>query len=109
MCASPREPEHEAPEAAQRALEEEEEARLASASLAAGDPTGWFDRLYAAGARGQVHRLLAGVAVTAPDQQQSGAAARRWHKFWACSCSRQLVNSMVSISAWPVPAAGSAS
>jgi Methyltransferase domain len=40
--------------AAQRALEEEEEARLASASLAAGDPTGWFDRLYAAGACGQV-------------------------------------------------------
>jgi hypothetical protein len=35
-------------------LEEEEEARLASASLAAGDPTSWFDRLYAAGARGQV-------------------------------------------------------
>ena len=28
MYASPREPEHEAPEAAQRALEEEEEARL---------------------------------------------------------------------------------
>ena len=41
-------------DAAQRAMEEEEEARLASASLAAGDPTGWFDRLYAAGARGQV-------------------------------------------------------
>jgi hypothetical protein len=39
----------------------------------------------------------------------AGAAARSWHKFWACSCSRQLVNSMVSISAWPVPAAGSAS
>jgi hypothetical protein len=38
MCASPREPEREAAEAAQRALEEEEEARLASASLAAGDP-----------------------------------------------------------------------
>jgi SAM-dependent methyltransferase len=37
-----------------RALEEEEEARLASASLAAGDPTSWFDHLYAAGARGQV-------------------------------------------------------
>lgn len=36
------------------ALEEQEEGRLASASLAAGDPTGWFDRLYAAGARGQV-------------------------------------------------------
>ena len=41
-------------DSAQRALEEEEDARLASASLAAGDPTGWFDRLYAAGARGQV-------------------------------------------------------
>ena len=54
MCASPRQPEHEAADAAQRVLEEEEEARLASASLAAGDPTGWFDRLYAAGARGQV-------------------------------------------------------
>ncbi|MBV9092992.1 MAG: class I SAM-dependent methyltransferase [Streptosporangiaceae bacterium] len=27
---------------------------MASASLAAGDPTGWFDRLYAAGACGQV-------------------------------------------------------
>jgi hypothetical protein len=40
MCASRREPVHEAAEAAQRALEEEEEARLASASLAAGDPTG---------------------------------------------------------------------
>jgi SAM-dependent methyltransferase len=37
----------------ERALEDEE-ARLASASLAAGDPTGWFDRLYAAGACGQV-------------------------------------------------------
>ena len=34
-----------------RALEDEE-ARLAAASLAAGDPTGWFDRLYAAGAAG---------------------------------------------------------
>ncbi len=33
---------------------EEEEARLAAASLAAGDPTGWFDRLYAAGAAGRV-------------------------------------------------------
>ena len=54
MCASPRQPEDEATDAAQRVLEEEEEARLASASLAAGDPTGWFDRLYAAGARGQV-------------------------------------------------------
>jgi hypothetical protein len=38
MCASRREPVHDAAEAAQRALEEE--ARLASASLAAGDPTG---------------------------------------------------------------------
>ena len=37
----------------ERALEDEE-ARLASASLAAGDPTGWFDRLYAAGAAGRV-------------------------------------------------------
>ena len=36
------------------ALEAAEEGRLASASLAAGDPTGWFDRLYAAGASGQV-------------------------------------------------------
>jgi SAM-dependent methyltransferase len=37
----------------QRALEAEE-ARLAAASLATGDPTGWFDRLYAAGAAGRV-------------------------------------------------------
>ena len=37
----------------ERALEDEE-ARLASASLATGDPTGWFDRLYAAGAAGRV-------------------------------------------------------
>lgn len=36
-----------------RALEDEE-ARLAAVSLAAGDPTGWFDRLYAAGAAGRV-------------------------------------------------------
>ena len=36
-----------------RALEDEE-ARLAAASLATGDPTGWFDRLYAAGAAGRV-------------------------------------------------------
>ncbi len=36
-----------------RALEDEE-ARLATASLAMGDPTGWFDRLYAAGAAGTV-------------------------------------------------------
>lgn len=52
----------------ERALEEEE-ARLAAASLATGDPTGWFDRLYAAGAAGRVpvpwsrrepHPLLAG-------------------------------------------------
>ena len=80
MCASPRQPEHEAADAAQRALEEEEEARLASASLAAGDPTGWFDRLYAAGARGQMpvpwrrrqpHPLLAGWASA---QELSGAA-----------------------------------
>lgn len=34
--------------------EEEEEERLASRSLAAGDPTGWFDRLYAAAATGRV-------------------------------------------------------
>jgi SAM-dependent methyltransferase len=33
---------------------EEEEERLASASLAADDPTGWFDQLYAAGVSGQV-------------------------------------------------------
>ena len=33
---------------------EDEETRLASASLATGDPTGWFDRLYAAGAAGRV-------------------------------------------------------
>ena len=39
--------------AAERRLEEEE-ARLASASLATGDPVGWFDRLYAAGAAGRV-------------------------------------------------------
>ncbi len=39
--------------ASERALEDEE-ARLASASLATGDPTGWFDRLYAAGAAGRV-------------------------------------------------------
>jgi SAM-dependent methyltransferase len=39
--------------ASERALEDEE-ARLAAASLAAGDPTGWFDRLYAAGAAGRV-------------------------------------------------------
>ena len=82
MCASRREPVHEAAEAAQRALEEEEEGRLASASLAAGDPTGWFDRLYAAGARGQVpvpwrrrqpHPLLARWASA---QELSGAGQR---------------------------------
>ncbi len=33
---------------------EDEEARLAAASLAVGDSTGWFDRLYAAGAAGRV-------------------------------------------------------
>jgi hypothetical protein len=33
---------------------EEEEERLASASLTSDDPTGWFDQLYAAGASGQV-------------------------------------------------------
>ena len=37
----------------ERALEDEE-ARLAAASLATGDPTGWFDHLYAAGAAGRV-------------------------------------------------------
>lgn len=37
----------------ERALQDEE-ARLAAASLATGDPTGWFDRLYAAGAAGRV-------------------------------------------------------
>lgn len=82
MCASHREPVHEAAEATQRALEEEEEARLASASLAAGDPTGWFDRLYAAGARGQVpvpwrrrlpHPLLVHWASA---QELSGAGQR---------------------------------
>ena len=31
---------------------DEEEARLASQSLAAGDPTGWFEQLYAAGESG---------------------------------------------------------
>lgn len=39
--------------ASERALEDEE-ARLAAASLAVGDPTGWFDRLYAAGTAGRV-------------------------------------------------------
>jgi SAM-dependent methyltransferase len=39
--------------AGERALEAEE-ARLVAESLAAGDPTGWFDRLYAAGAAGRV-------------------------------------------------------
>jgi SAM-dependent methyltransferase len=39
--------------AGERALEDEER-RLAAASLAAGDPTGWFDRLYAAGAARRV-------------------------------------------------------
>jgi SAM-dependent methyltransferase len=33
---------------------EQEEERLASRSLAAGDPTAWFDELYAAGASGRV-------------------------------------------------------
>jgi 2-polyprenyl-3-methyl-5-hydroxy-6-metoxy-1,4-benzoquinol methylase len=33
---------------------EKEEERLAAASLAAHDPTDWFDQLYAAGASGQV-------------------------------------------------------
>jgi SAM-dependent methyltransferase len=41
------------PNASERTLDEEE-ARLAAASLAAGDPTGWFDRLYAAGTAGRV-------------------------------------------------------
>jgi SAM-dependent methyltransferase len=35
--------------------EEQEERRLASRSLAAGDSTGWFDELYAAGVAGRVH------------------------------------------------------
>jgi hypothetical protein len=56
--------------ASERALEDEE-ACLAAASLAAGDATGWFDRLYAAGAAGRVpvpwsrsepHPLLTGWA-----------------------------------------------
>jgi SAM-dependent methyltransferase len=33
---------------------EEEENRIAPAYLAAGDPTGWFDELYAAGERGRI-------------------------------------------------------
>ncbi len=33
---------------------EQEERRLASRSLAAGDPTGWFDELYAAGVAGRI-------------------------------------------------------
>jgi pimeloyl-ACP methyl ester carboxylesterase/SAM-dependent methyltransferase len=33
---------------------EEQGGRLASRAIAAGDPTGWFDRLYAAGAAGEV-------------------------------------------------------
>jgi hypothetical protein len=37
-----------------REVWEELEDRLASRSLAAGDPTGWFDRLYAAGVAGEV-------------------------------------------------------
>jgi SAM-dependent methyltransferase len=46
---------------------EEEAGRLAAASLAAGDATGWFERLYAAGVgvpwdRGTPHPLLAGWA-----------------------------------------------
>jgi SAM-dependent methyltransferase len=46
---------------------EEQARRLAAASLAAGDATGWFDRLYAAGVgvpwdRGAPHPLLAGWA-----------------------------------------------
>jgi SAM-dependent methyltransferase len=36
---------------------EQEEERLASRALAAGDPTGWFDELYAAGASGRVQLL----------------------------------------------------
>jgi hypothetical protein len=83
MCASPGQPEDEATDAARRALEEEEEARLASASLAAGDPTGWFDRLYAAGACGQLpvpwsrrqpHPLLAQWA-SARDRSGTGQRA----------------------------------
>ncbi|HEY6594516.1 MAG TPA: class I SAM-dependent methyltransferase [Asanoa sp.] len=44
----PRLPRHDAPD--WEALED----RLASQSIAAGDPTGWFDRLYAAGAAGEI-------------------------------------------------------
>lgn len=33
---------------------EEEEYRLATRSLAAGDPTGWFEQLYAAGESGRI-------------------------------------------------------
>jgi SAM-dependent methyltransferase len=83
MCASPRQqPEHEATDAARRVLEEEEEARLASASLAAGDPISWFDRLFAAGARGQVpvpwrrHQPHPLPANWASAQEFSGAAQR---------------------------------
>jgi hypothetical protein len=59
-----------------------EEERLASRSLAAGDPTGWFDRLYAAGATGRVqmpwnragpHPLL---AAWAEDRSLTGLGRR---------------------------------
>jgi len=53
---------------------EDEEARLASASLAAGDPTGWFDRLYAAGARGHVPVPWSRLE---PQSLLTGWAARR--------------------------------
>jgi hypothetical protein len=46
---------------------EEEEERLASESLAAGDPTGWFDRLYAAGATGHVQMPWSRVQPHPPD------------------------------------------
>ena len=80
MCPSPRQPEDEATDAGQRALEEEEEARLASASLAAGDPTGWFDRLYAAGARGQAASPLEAppTSSTASSLGQRAGAFRSW-------------------------------
>lgn len=63
---------------------EEEEERLSARALAAGDATGWFEQLYAAGASGRVqmpwsrvepHRLLTdwpeGVRLT-------GGGKMRW-------------------------------
>ena len=61
---------------------EKEEERLAPASLAAHDPTGWFDQLYAAGASGEVqmpwsriepHPLLTGWV---QDRNLTGAGRR---------------------------------